>query len=81
MENEKIMVKEFFCYLCSLQFHSKTVYEMHISLLHNKKDENRTEAFTEIKMTEIKKKNEVPRKKPHDKIALKTNDAKKKHTV
>ena len=46
MNMEKKIIKDLYCYLCSLQFDKRTIYDMHLSLVHNhrrKKDSFLTE--------------------------------------
>lgn len=61
IEMEKIVQKEFFCNSCSLQFYSKSVYDLHISLVHcdSKINGNRSESFTNQGLIEIKVKNKA----------------------
>ena len=46
---EKKIMKDLYCFLCSLQFDKKTIYDMHQSIIHNYV--SRKESF----LTEIKK--------------------------
>ena len=45
MENI-IIVKDFYCELCSLQFDKKYVFDLHMSLVHGKKIEIKNEPVT-----------------------------------
>ena len=45
---EKKIIKDLYCYQCSLQFDKKIIYDMHLSIMHNYK--SRANYFeTEIK--------------------------------
>ena len=45
---EKKILKDLYCFQCSLQFDGKKIYDIHLSIMHNYK--SRTESFlTEIK--------------------------------
>ena len=45
---EKPNLKDLFCFQCDLQFDKKTIYDMHLSIVHNYKSR------TEFVATEIK---------------------------
>ena len=45
---EKKIIKDLYCFQCSLQFDKKTIYDMHLKIMHNRV--SRSESFlTEIK--------------------------------
>ena len=45
MEN-RIIVKDLYCELCSLQFDKKYVFDLHMSLVHGKKIKIKKETMT-----------------------------------
>ena len=35
MNMEKKIIKDLYCFLCSLQFDKRAIYDMHLSIIHN----------------------------------------------
>jgi hypothetical protein len=43
MEEQKIVFRDLFCELCSLQFDKKYVFDVHLSIVHKQKIKVKTE--------------------------------------
>ena len=50
---EKAKQKDLFCILCKLQFGKKLVFDLHLSLVHGKKVEIKTEAKSNLSESEL----------------------------
>ena len=46
---EKIIIRDLYCFQCSLQFDKKTIYDIHLKIMHN------FISRTNFALTEIKK--------------------------
>ena len=58
MEEQKIILKDLFCTLCSLQFDKKYVFDVHLSIVHGQKIKVKTEPdICETNKTEVSGKN------------------------
>ena len=50
---ENVKQKDLFCILCKLQFGKKLVFDLHLSLVHGKKVEIKTEAKSNLSESEL----------------------------
>ena len=75
----EIILRDLYCYICSLQFDGKLVYDMHQSILHKYKDNG--PSFEILIKTEVSEEENTERIQNLDIHLPSENDMNAKHTV